>query len=274
MNNEPSGEPTFAPNPDRSGPAPDSSQPLPWLMQELLALDVREAHSAPLRRNWLQGRALDDGPWPAQDFLPRRLRESLPRLQHGLDAIARVRSRHPAADGGERLLMTLADGQSVETVLLPGDAVCVSSQVGCAVGCTFCMTGQDGLLRQLSTDEILAQVVVARRLRPIRRSRRRGGSCSRRCPRIRRLRVGALTAVSTLRVNRACGVPRSLPSRWWWPAPVFLLRARRSPSVARSDRPARRSGLFGPSRRESGNSGEESCACMTSCREAEGRTRP
>jgi 23S rRNA (adenine2503-C2)-methyltransferase len=141
----------------------------PWLSQALDALAVRPAHAAPVRRNWLQARPLDDGPWPAKDFLPRRLREALPGLQAGLDGLARIRSRHPAPDGGERLLIDLADGQSVETVLLPGDAVCVSSQVGCAVGCTFCMTAQDGLLRQLSLDEILAQVVLARRIKPIRK---------------------------------------------------------------------------------------------------------
>jgi 23S rRNA (adenine2503-C2)-methyltransferase len=57
----------------------------------------------------------------------------------------------------------------VESVLLPRDAVCVSTQVGCAVGCVFCMTGRDGLKRQLGSAEIVAQVVLARRLRPVRK---------------------------------------------------------------------------------------------------------
>lgn len=150
-------------------PTAQDSLRTPWLSRALDALALRPAHAAPVRRNWLQARPLDDGPWPAQDFLPKRLRDALPSLQAGLDDLARIQSRHPAPDGGERLLIGLADGQSVETVLLPGDAVCVSSQVGCAVGCTFCMTGQDGLLRQLSVDEILAQVVLARRIKPIRK---------------------------------------------------------------------------------------------------------
>jgi len=47
-----------------------------------------------------------------------------------------------------RLLIGLADGQTVESVLLPRDGLCVSTQVGCAVGCVFCMTGRSGLLRQ------------------------------------------------------------------------------------------------------------------------------
>jgi 23S rRNA (adenine2503-C2)-methyltransferase len=54
-------------------------------------------------------------------------------------------------------------------VLLPREGVCVSTQIGCAVGCTFCMTGRDGLLRQVSSGEMVAQVVLARRLRTVRR---------------------------------------------------------------------------------------------------------
>jgi 23S rRNA (adenine2503-C2)-methyltransferase len=57
----------------------------------------------------------------------------------------------------------------VESVLLPRDGLCVSTQVGCAVGCTFCMTGRDGLLRQLGSAEIAAQVVLARARRPVKK---------------------------------------------------------------------------------------------------------
>ena len=62
--------------------------------------------------------------------------------------------------------MHLADGECVEAVLLPRQALCVSTQVGCVVGCVFCMTGRCGLIRQLSSAEIVAQVVAARRVRP------------------------------------------------------------------------------------------------------------
>ena len=74
----------------------------------------------------------------------------------------RLRSAHPGEDGSERLLVELVDGQTVESVLLPRDGLCVSTQVGCAVGCIFCMTGRDGLLRQLDSAEIVAQVVLGR----------------------------------------------------------------------------------------------------------------
>ncbi|HAB86701.1 MAG TPA: rRNA methyltransferase, partial [Pseudomonas sp.] len=60
-------------------------------------------------------------------------------------------------------------GQMVESVLLPRDGLCVSSQVGCAVGCVFCMTGKSGLLRQLGSAEIVAQVALARRFRPVKK---------------------------------------------------------------------------------------------------------
>ena len=68
-----------------------------------------------------------------------------------------------------RLLVELADGQTVECVLLPRDGLCVSTQVGCAVGCVFCMTGRDGLNRQLGSAEIVAQVALARSLRVVRK---------------------------------------------------------------------------------------------------------
>ncbi len=64
-----------------------------------------------------------------------------------------------------KLQFRLADGLTVETVLIPmahHTTVCVSCQVGCRMGCRFCQTGQMGLLRQLSVDEIVAQVFVVK----------------------------------------------------------------------------------------------------------------
>ncbi|MEO8332029.1 MAG: RNA methyltransferase [Gallionella sp.] len=70
-------------------------------------------------------------------------------------------------EGVARLLVELADGQMVESVLLPRGGLCVSTQVGCAVGCVFCMSGRDGLQRQLGSAEIVAQVVLARKRRAV-----------------------------------------------------------------------------------------------------------
>jgi 23S rRNA (adenine2503-C2)-methyltransferase len=84
-----------------------------------------------------------------------------------LEALARLHSAHAGEDGSQRLLLQLADGQTVESVLLPRDGLCVSTQVGCAVGCRFCMTGRGGLLRQLGSAEIVAQVALARARRSV-----------------------------------------------------------------------------------------------------------
>ncbi len=92
----------------------------------------------------------------------------MPALTAELAGLARVRSEHAGSDGS-RLLVELADGQMVESVLLPRGGLCVSTQVGCAVGCRFCMTGKSGLIRQITSMEILAQVVLARRLRAVKK---------------------------------------------------------------------------------------------------------
>jgi len=135
----------------------------------LRAAGAGPSHEARVLRLWAQGRPQDAGRRRIEDFLPKDLRAALPALESGLGALAALRSRHPAADGSERLLVGLADGQTVETVLLPRQGLCVSTQLGCAVGCLFCMTGRGGLLRQLGSAEIVAQVALARTLRPVRR---------------------------------------------------------------------------------------------------------
>lgn len=68
-----------------------------------------------------------------------------------------------AADGTVKLGVALPDGKRIETVAMPVGAVCVSTQVGCAVGCRFCASGLFGVERNLQPDEIVEQVVHARR---------------------------------------------------------------------------------------------------------------
>jgi len=138
--------------------------------QRLAALGSLPVHQGRLVRVWLQGQALDTGTRrrSSQDFLPLALRDAVPALTTELDGLARIRSEHAGSDGS-RLLVELCDGQMVESVLLPRDGLCVSTQIGCAVGCRFCMTGKSGLIRQVSSMEILAQVVLARRLRAVKK---------------------------------------------------------------------------------------------------------
>lgn len=136
------------------------------LRDRLRALGALPIHEAHVLRRWARAQPQERRGRSLQDFLPLPLRQALPGLLAELDALARPASEHPAADGSARLLVALADGQTVETVLLSPEraqAVCVSTQVGCAVGCGFCMTGRSGLLRQLGSAEIVAQVVLARR---------------------------------------------------------------------------------------------------------------
>ncbi len=120
-------------------------------------------------RAWLQGRSLDTKRRRAEDYFPLALRDGLPGLFDELRGLAQVHSEHTGEDGSSRLLVSLADGQTVESVLLPKDGLCVSTQVGCAVGCVFCMTGRAGLLRQLSSAEIVAQVVLGRSRRAVKK---------------------------------------------------------------------------------------------------------
>ena len=141
------------------------------LNQRLAALGAKPQHIGRITRAWLQGKALDTGTkhQKTENFLPLTVREALPALTADLDGLARLRSEHPGADGSARLLVELADKQMVESVLLPRDGLCISSQVGCAVACVFCMTGKSGLLRQLSSAEMVAQVALGRRFRPVKK---------------------------------------------------------------------------------------------------------
>src|SRR5216684_4667742 len=96
--------------------------------------------------------------------LPASLREDLAgRHSLGLPEIAR---RFDSVDGTVRYLLRLADAKTVETVLMPEgerDTICISSQVGCAVDCKFCMTALLGLERSLTAGEIVGQVLFAAR---------------------------------------------------------------------------------------------------------------
>ena len=77
-----------------------------------------------------------------------------------------VHRRFDSIDGTRRYLMRLSDGELAETVYIPEenrDTICISSQIGCALACTFCLTGQLGLTRHLSPGEIVSQVLIAQR---------------------------------------------------------------------------------------------------------------
>ena len=97
--------------------------------------------------------------------LPRALREEWrSRLDVSVPEI--VQTRGGVGEGAKKFLLRLSDGQTIEIVRIYepyGDTLCLSSQVGCALGCQFCATGTMGLRRDLSAGEIAAQVAVAAR---------------------------------------------------------------------------------------------------------------
>eukprot|EP00592_Proboscia_alata_P014690 CAMPEP_0194400192 /NCGR_PEP_ID=MMETSP0174-20130528/127070_1 /TAXON_ID=216777 /ORGANISM="Proboscia alata, Strain PI-D3" /LENGTH=434 /DNA_ID=CAMNT_0039196667 /DNA_START=252 /DNA_END=1556 /DNA_ORIENTATION=+ len=86
------------------------------------------------------------------------------------DTIATLYHINVSADGTTKLLLNMQrDNLQVETVIIPWlergrSTLCISSQVGCAQGCTFCATGKMGKLRNLSSDEILVQVYYANKI--------------------------------------------------------------------------------------------------------------
>ena len=97
----------------------------------------------------------------AMTNLPRVLRDSL-------DAdftltTPEIAGRERSSDGTEKFLLTLADGRQIESVFIPDTPAmtfCVSTQVGCAMACAFCLTGKMGLVRNLTAGEIVGQVRV------------------------------------------------------------------------------------------------------------------
>ena len=125
------------------------------------------AHDLSIRRllSAVVGRGIHDRAVWGRDFqVPRRLREAI------RDPLPRLRSSAldtSPVDGFQKLLFRTADGLAVETVLIPlhkpgAVSVCLSSQVGCAMGCVFCATARMPRRRNLETWEMIDQLVQAR----------------------------------------------------------------------------------------------------------------
>jgi 23S rRNA (adenine2503-C2)-methyltransferase len=150
-------------------PLGDNPRPmhLSELRDQLTALGAGPLHAQRVLRHWLHALPADAGRRKPAHHFPKALFEALPALREQLAGLARLQAEHPGEDGSARLLVALRDGQTVESVRLPRGGLCVSTQVGCAVGCGFCMTGTGGLIRQLGSAEIVAQVALARAGRPV-----------------------------------------------------------------------------------------------------------
>ncbi len=125
------------------------------------ALDARGVPRFRARQifRWIYKRGVTD--IEQMTDLPRELRASLvaeftlttPTLAH----------RDISTDGTQKFLLRLADGATIESVFIPdtpGNTFCISTQVGCAMACAFCLTGRMGLARNLTAGEIAGQVRV------------------------------------------------------------------------------------------------------------------
>lgn len=94
--------------------------------------------------------------------LPKNLRAKLE--EHAVVSTLTLESRYISTDGTRRYLFRTRDNLPVETVFIPEDrrdTICFSSQSGCPLQCTFCLTAQLGLLRSLTAGEIVEQIIFA-----------------------------------------------------------------------------------------------------------------
>ena len=121
------------------------------------------AYRAEQVRRWLfEKRA---GGFADMSDLPKAVRAAL--VEDFQFWMSRTIGHHQSADGTEKLLVELADGNRIECVLLRDRlkrTICISTQVGCAMGCVFCASGLDGVVRNLSTGEIVEQMLLLNRL--------------------------------------------------------------------------------------------------------------
>jgi 23S rRNA (adenine2503-C2)-methyltransferase len=141
-------------------------EPQTWnSLTNWLAERGQPAFRAAQIRKWIFERRAES--FEAMSDLPTALRTDLAAsFQIGTSRIVRhLRS----ADRTEKLLLQLSDGGRIECVLLrdgPRRSICISTQVGCAMGCVFCASGLDGVLRNLTSGEIVEQMLLLARLLP------------------------------------------------------------------------------------------------------------
>jgi 23S rRNA (adenine2503-C2)-methyltransferase len=133
---------------------------LAWLKSQ----DQPPMRARQLRRWIIVGRAES---FDAMTDVPRLLRRAM--AQEFVTLSTRVAHHSEAADGTHKLVLRLADHQSIECVLIQEGkrrTACISTQVGCGMGCVFCASGLNGVARNLTAGEILEQLVRLRNLLP------------------------------------------------------------------------------------------------------------
>jgi 23S rRNA (adenine2503-C2)-methyltransferase len=146
-------------------------------MRHLLDLSPDALQAWVIQQDQPRYRAAQIGQWlferRAQTFeemtdLPKSLRQRL--AAEFILWTSQIAIHKQADDGTEKLLLELADQQRIECVLLRQTdlrrTICISTQVGCAMGCVFCASGLDGVVRNLTTGEIIEQMLLLTRLLP------------------------------------------------------------------------------------------------------------
>ncbi|GAB4372513.1 MAG: 23S rRNA (adenine(2503)-C(2))-methyltransferase RlmN [Deltaproteobacteria bacterium] len=131
-------------------------------LETFFAAGGKERYRARQISRWIYRRGVEE--FSAMTDLSRLFREELARSCR--ISAPRVEREERSADGTEKFLVRLEDGEAVESVLIPEEdrrTLCVSSQAGCRWGCAFCATGAQGYRRNLTSAEIVHQVCVAQR---------------------------------------------------------------------------------------------------------------
>ncbi len=144
---------------------PDLIGMLPDELEKFVADLGKEKYRAAQIMKWVhQGLALS---FDDMTNLSKEFRRQLSERSRISDPLLITETR--AKDGTTKFLFGLFDRKEIETVYIPGedhDTLCVSSQVGCAMGCRICRTSSMGFLRNLRAGEIVGQLLAVRRLRP------------------------------------------------------------------------------------------------------------
>ncbi len=128
--------------------------------ERILALGEKKFRAKQLYEGLTQGRAIS-----AISSIPKTLKERI--LEEYEDIPVKIKEKYLSADGTEKYLFEYADGNLVEGVLMKykyGYTQCVSTQVGCRMGCKFCASTLGGLVRNLTAGEILSQILLVNAL--------------------------------------------------------------------------------------------------------------
>ena len=134
------------------------------IYESLIANDLIEAKDkfrAKQIWHWIYNKGETD--FEKMSSISKELRSALPKFYQ----IKRptIQTHEKSIDGTQKWLFKLHDGNLIETVFIPEDnrgTLCVSSQVGCTLNCTFCYTGTQKLVRNLTSEEIVSQLLVAK----------------------------------------------------------------------------------------------------------------